>query len=76
MAQTPGQAYWDDGAVPEGLIAVLAWIPPDGFSDGGDLPDGYEAVFMRAEEDPAPTPEPGPEPVPDPTPEPGPESVD
>ena len=40
-------AFWSTGHVPDGLMPVLAEIPPLGFSDGGDLPEGYVPVFFR-----------------------------
>jgi hypothetical protein len=50
MAQPVGEEFWSDGAVPEGMLPVLAWAPPDGFADGGDLPEGWVPVlFLQAE---------------------------
>ena len=54
-AQPAGDAFWQDGFVPEGLIPVLAWHAPDGFSDGGDLPEGYVAALFRSVEERAGT---------------------
>lgn len=36
----------DPGSVPEGMVVVF--VSPDGFSDGGDPPEGYEWVLARS----------------------------
>jgi hypothetical protein len=46
MAQPVGEEFWRDGVVPEGMLPVLAWQPPDGFADGGDLPEGWVPVLF------------------------------
>ena len=41
-----GSGY--DRFVPDGLVPVLAWVAPDGFADGGDLPVGFVPVLFLA----------------------------
>jgi hypothetical protein len=46
LARPAGKEFWRDGVVPEGLVPVLAWLPGDGFSDGGDLASGFIRVLF------------------------------